>query len=199
MDNPQALTFFLSYPRCRTAWLATYLTGMGVYCFHELWRTCHTIDAVKQAMQAKGPGPVANADPTNWIFIEELVEAFPDAVFIEITRPVAEVKVSCDESYGEGDYHELWAAYERMRSYRPPSCVTIDFDQWDELTSRQLFTRASGGTLPFNQDWHDRLHQLHIQLTEARIDEDHELASHGESAHILNKIQQYAGGVAWDS
>ena len=184
-------TFFLSFPRCRTAWLSMYLTGMGVYCFHELWRTCSDIDSFRDAMESKGPGPVANADPTNLLFLDQLQEAFPDAIFIEIIRPVDDVMQACIETYGPGDYTHLIDFYARAKKlFVPNISLTVPFDEWNEQMSSKIFDMTSDGDVAFNHDWHTRMHQLNIAITHERVEEDKALAKSGEFLHMAEAAQR---------
>ena len=178
-------TFFLSYPRSRTSWLATYLTGMGVYSFHELWRDVDNIKDFKEAMLAQGPGPVTNVDASNWFFLTELREAFPDAQYIEIVRPASAVSVDLLGAYGT-DGATLLDAYEAVADELPPVVHRLEFDDWDEAESR-LIMHMVAPDLPFNEGWHRRIHQLDIQVTTARIEEDFEMARRGALDHIVRR------------
>ena len=197
--TPNPVTFFLSPPRCRTAWLSAYLTGMGVYCFHELWRTATTPTAFAEAIWAKRQhGPVANADPSNWFFVDDLQRLFPDAQFIELHRNPKDVYASLQRSYGEGPYESLLEAYERARQiHLVTKRGTYLMDWWNAETSKEIWWTASGGLLPFNEDWHQRCHEWNIQLTNERIARDWQAAELGAYAHLTERLSSYLGGMRW--
>ena len=182
------VTFFLSLPRSRTAWLSLYLTGMGVPCFHELWRDVNTIAEFKRAIEQKGPGPVANADCSNWFFVPELREAFPDAQFILIDRLHDDVWRSAHDAYG-GDLVPLWDAYARVQQHPPPLVGTISFETWDQHVSRELMALVGPG-IPFNDEWHTRLHQLEVQITPQRVAEDVEMGRTGQLTHLARRMTE---------
>lgn len=197
MTNP--VTFFLSYPRSRTAWLSCYLTGMGVYCFHELWRTTPTIEAFAEAIRAKQRmGPVANADPSNWFFVDEMAEAFPEAQFIEILRPQEAVAASLAKSYGPGEYRLLLDAYQvAMDRHQQTASAYIPYGDWDADLSQAIWMRTTGGGMLFDEEWHQRCHTLNIQLTAAQMQQDWEDAENGRLAHLTAQVSRYLGGVTW--
>ena len=187
-EHAMPVTFFLTYPRSRTAWLATYLTGMGVYCYHELWRTVASINDFKDAMDSKGPGPVANVDACNWFFLEELQATFPDAQYIVIMRDFKDVNASGMKSYG-CNFTPLEHAYRTAQQTPPVSMPVVAFDTWDEQTSRQIM-RLVAPDLPFNEDWHRRMHQLNVQVTKERIAQDMEFGRTGKINHISEHIRR---------
>lgn len=193
------VTFFLSFPRSRTAWLSVYLTGMGVYCFHELWRTCRSMEEFRQRIDEKRRvGPVANADATNWLFIKEIREAYPDATFIELQRPWPIVRQSLERHYGEGDYEYFHRASMKANelSLIVPS-AKINVGRWEAKDSLDILKLAGGTMDERNRDWHDRIHQVNIQVSQQRIIEDHGRVASGKAANISEKIMELCGGLSW--
>lgn len=192
------VTFFLSLPRSRTAWLATYLTGMGVYCFHELWRDVTNIKDFKAAIESKGPGPVANVDACNWFFLDDLHEAFPDAQFIKIERMYAEVWASMVDNYG-GDLLPLSNAYEAVKHSEISTPVSVyHFEEWTPTTSKFIWSDCCGDEIRgFNEDWHRRMHQLNVQITADRIADDLAMRDAGALPHLRERIARYARRGSW--
>lgn len=88
--------FILSLPRCRTAWLANFLTNGDAFCYHEAMRTVNSLDelAAKLSTVAGPQSTVGDADPSLVPILPQLIEAFPDANYVFIQRPAAEVQAS---------------------------------------------------------------------------------------------------------
>lgn len=198
------VTFFLSRPRSRTAWLALYLTGLGIHCFHELWRTCSTIEEVARVITAQqAGGPVANADAANWFFLDELQEAFPEAQFIELYRPDVDVAASLRHTYGEGHYEALLEAYARVESATTLSQRTVVlYDGWTPEVSRRVYELANAnwyqpGWTTDQVAWHERLHQVRVSITDERATTDLWMGETGQLQHMQQKVGQYLGGSLW--
>lgn len=193
------VTFFLSPPRCRTAWLSLYLTGMGVYCYHELWRDVGTMDDFKQAIDSH-KGAVANADAGNWFFAKELHEAFPDAQFITLSRSGFGLQESLKRSYGDKDYTSLLNAYGNVSVAlwdTLPIVSQYTFEAWTPEVSKQIWWDCRLAETPFNGAWHERMHQVEVQVTEARIVEDYHMVMRGDMKHLQRKIEACEGRSLW--
>lgn len=177
--------FVLSYPRSRTAWLATYLTHNGVYAFHEAWKYAKTVAQLRALMESKGPGPVVNVDCANWFFVKELQEAFPEARFVEIQRPWVDVVRSARDAFGEQDYDALFKRYQRAME-QPVERQVIQCDAGPERWYQLWLEIAQGQVM--DEQRHLHLHNCQIMLTEEAVRDELQLGQCGALTHITRRM-----------
>lgn len=182
--------FVLSYPRSRTAWLATYLNHGQVFAFHEAWKLVKTVTQLRRLMESKSKhgGPVVNVDCSNWFFLTELQQEFPDACYIRIDRELREVEDSAREAFGPQDYGFLFESYRRVieASAVQPSMI-VDFARWDKDESKNIWNMVTGAGV-MDQDWHRQMHDLWIQLTPDAVREELRRGEAGELLHMSRRL-----------
>lgn len=181
--------FVLSFPRSRTAWLSAWLTGAGVFCFHEAWKLADSPAQLHALMSTKGPGPVVNSDSSNVFFLPALQEEFPDARYIRILHDEDAVLASLRESYGHYDYRETMDCY-RQAFKHAPCDITLDCRHWTDESVRALW-RAVAGPRPFDQHWYDQVSGMLIQLMPEQIARDTQRVLNGELSHIITATRQW--------
>lgn len=180
--------FILSYPRSRTAWLATYLTHSGVVAFHEAWMLAKTAKQLRALMEERGDGPVVNVDCANWFFLKEIQGEFPEAKFIAIHRPYQDVAHSSRQSFGDGDYAALAANYDRVMKQPVTTEMTVEFDHWTEQVSLALWDRIADGRV-MDRHWHRHLHRCLIELTPTAVKQECEAVRGGELLHVTRRME----------
>lgn len=87
--------FVTSYPRSRTAWLATLLTWGDSFCFHDGLANIESLDELDEKFDSVPGNIVGNSDPANLLFQEALMERYSGAKWIEIIRPIKD----CERSW----------------------------------------------------------------------------------------------------
>jgi hypothetical protein len=97
-------------PRSRTAWVANYLTTGGVYCEHELLSRFRNVQECAEWMRAEATArtAVGMSDSGAVLFQDALAEALPEARWVILRRPVAEVEESFRREHGL-ELPDLWA------------------------------------------------------------------------------------------
>jgi len=180
--------FILSLPRCRTAWLSAYLTGGGIFCFHEAWKIATTARELRALMEPKGE-IVVNCDATNWFFLDAIESEFPNAVFLEIVRD--DVEHGWTEAFGPHDWTTTRATYAKARRVpRNGITLTIDFNQWTECTSRAIWDAIAQGR-PLDPHWHQQMHTFFVQVTPETLADYGAGARDGRYHHIIRQMQVY--------
>lgn len=113
-------TFFvMSLPRSRTAWFANFLTHENSFCFHEAFLQVRSPNQLRELFASTGKEIVGNSDCGNLFFVDEILDAFPDAKFIVIERPVEDVLASIRSLGPEfSDEETVWHAYDRLREFK---------------------------------------------------------------------------------
>lgn len=182
--------FILSLPRSRTAWLATYLNHGNVFAFHEAFKLVKTVKQLRVLMESKSKhgGPVVNVDCSNWFFLKELQDEFPDALYIRIDRDVAEVEASARESFGPQDYPVLFEAYHRaIEASLVRAAMVVDYARWNAEESLNIWNLVTGGDV-MDSDWHRQMHDLWIQLTPEAVREEVRMGEAGALLHLSRRM-----------
>ena len=178
--------FVLSMPRSRTAWLSVYLTGAGVFCFHEAWKHVKTAKELRSLMESKGDGPVVNSDSTNIFFLDELREEFPEAKYLRILSDERRVIESTRRAYGAFEEAKLLNAY-RSAFTGVTADLTVDYAKWTPKTSLEIWNFVSNGK-PIDPHWHEQVNGMQVRLTARQIDHDIERAGNNDFGHIQEAI-----------
>jgi len=180
-------TFILSLPRSRTAWLTVYFNGAGVPCFHDAWRHVKTIKGLRKEMEGTKSEYVVNADSSNILFYNEIKEEFPNAKFITILRNPIKVQQSLSKTYG----HVSMAVINKL--YFDILCAeanyTADYDTWDSEVSHEMFKCATDGNMLLPLRWHLQAHELKVEITRDRIENDIWHSGSGSLDHIVNRLR----------
>lgn len=181
--------FVLSYPRSRTAWLSAYLTGAGIYTFHEAWKMVRSPEELVALMDAKGPGPVVNSDCSNVFFLPEITRLFPNARYLRILNDEHAVLDSLRTSYGDHDYRDMMGCYARAFAHAPADC-TLDCRNWTEASVREAWRIMSNGTT-FDADWYAQMSGVLVQLMPEQIQTDIQRVVDGELSHIGDALTRW--------
>lgn len=171
--------FTLSLPRSRTAWLAAYLNGLGIFATHDAWRYAKQASDFREIF--RGQGVACNSDSTNIWFYDEIKREFPEAKFVKIVRDLDEVKASVERTYGYADPDVLDRWHNMVLD--ADAHITIDFDEWDSDESYRLVRYMSNRWIDPN--WHTLAHELDISITQDRAFADLEL----KAEHIAAKLR----------
>ncbi len=95
-------TFFIaSLPRCRTAWLANFLTTGNSFCYHEAMKFCPTTRDLKPLFESRAVPYVGDSDSLLPFFIDEVLEIFPNAKLVVIERDPEKVIKSLQRVFPE--------------------------------------------------------------------------------------------------
>ena len=85
-------TFFITgFPRCRSAWLANFLTYEDSFCFHEAIKQCSKITDLKDLFLSTGKQYVGNSDSAIPFFAKQVKELFPQTKWVIIERDEQDV------------------------------------------------------------------------------------------------------------
>jgi hypothetical protein len=87
--------FITGLPRSGSAWLANYLSYGNCMFLHDAWKH-GSPDEIKQKFESSSVYASGTADPANVMLLDKIDKSFPDAKWVVITRPVEEVKESCE-------------------------------------------------------------------------------------------------------
>lgn len=193
--------FVLSYPRSRTAWLATFLTGAGAPTIHEGWKYCRTAKELRMLLESFDADVTCNSDCANLFMLEEILQEFPEAKFIKIENDIERVLWSLQNSpygrYSELDLAELlqgyamaWAQAEgyRLRAER------LDMAQWGPEDSAALYRAMTGRDAA--SWWVSMMHGLNVEIRDERVALDVQRAARGDLDHILSALKRI---ITWHS
>ncbi len=156
--------FILSLPRCRTAWLANFLTFENSFCFHEGLLDCDKVSKMKSLFASTGKQIVGNSDCGNILFLDEIIDEFPDAKYVVIKRPLDEVRSELKE-IGLPDFDELTLAYsDRMLNEvkKEVDALVLDYHSLDQMACRQIWEHCIGTS--FNEPRWRMLDGLDIKI-----------------------------------
>lgn len=158
-------TFFvLSLPRCRTAWLANFLTYGESYCFHEGLIGCRKAADLAEKFASTGKQIVGNADCGNVLFLDELKRVFPESRLVIIDRNLDDVLESLVGM--DGEFHNTErveraaAALEWAKAHH--DALTIDYDDLNEQGCRKIMEHCTGQ--PFDLNRWKMLDGMDIQI-----------------------------------
>lgn len=88
------VTFMLSLPRSRSAWMAEYFKPYTSASWHCPLQQCSSIGELGMKIDAQPQGRVFIADVAALFFFQDIIERFPGAQFIVVHRPAREVEMS---------------------------------------------------------------------------------------------------------
>ena len=94
MSSYEHLTFMLSLPRSRSAWMAEFMKPYCVASLHNPLQQCASIEELGTKLDALPAGRVFVSDVAGLFFFEQLVTRFPGAQFLIVHRPAREVEHS---------------------------------------------------------------------------------------------------------
>lgn len=78
--------FILSYPRSRTAWLAHALSSGAVRCHYEASTGCVSLNDLAAKLNATAAEYAGNSDSANALMLDQILERWPGARLVVITR-----------------------------------------------------------------------------------------------------------------
>lgn len=177
--------FIVSLPRSRTAWLANYLTCGDSFCFHEGLMGCDSIKALKGKMEATRFPIVGNSDCGNILFLEEIMDEFPEAKFVFIHRSPSEVEEELSR-IGLPDNGLVAIEASRMNSYDSIGLHVEYEDLKNKSFCAEIYTYCTDQ--PFNQDRWEMLDKLDILIfVDRKIEE--------VQNHMNEAINLFQGGT----
>ncbi len=167
-----------SLPRSRSAWLSNLLTYDGAFCGHELMAEFPTPEALSQALTSSEMVFFGNADTSQSLHFERLVELMPEAKMVAIMRPVEEVMASVEKLGLPCSRERMQPFVEAMeRVADAPDVLTVNYgDLSDEGVCESIVRHCCPGI------WHDHkrcqmLQDFNIQITKPRWAELFKLAN----------------------
>lgn len=144
-------TFFIcALPRSRTAWLANLLTQGNMFCFHEALLGCSNFVGLERKFIGTGRSIVGNSDCGNALFVDGLLDTFPDAKLIVIENDIRQSIKSMQAAGIPGAYREalepIQTALDKIKERYAPlmldvrrltleACTML----WEYCGSSQLF------------------------------------------------------------
>lgn len=171
------VTFMMTLPRSRSAWLCRYLEPAAI-TFHDLLATCDSIDELGRIIDSTirvdnaQDYPLFVADTSAVLFHAQIMDRFPGARYLFVYRDLNKV------------YESLWAngmrglTRKRLRSWR-----LAQLDAWTRCNSRQEFRydvqfdlmnthlhnlwRFIGARTLFDQDYTNRMILKHVSIPAA--------------------------------
>lgn len=188
--------FVLTYPRCRTAWMATFLSGAGVPAVHEGWKYCRTAKELRNLLESFEAPVTCNSDCMNLFFLEEILDEFPNAKFIRIDTVVGRVVDSLQQSpYAEQGGTEYVAdmlyryelAWARAAQYAIHP-ETLRIDHWGPEESAALYHAMTGRSV--SPVWVEMMTGLHVEISAEQVRQDIQRAKQGDFAHITAALRR---------
>ena len=88
------LTFMLSLPRSRSAWMAEFLRPLCVSSMHNPLQQCASIAELGQKIDKQPSGRVFVSDVAGLFFFDQLLVRFPGAQYLVVHRAASEVERS---------------------------------------------------------------------------------------------------------
>lgn len=132
--------FIFSLPRSRTAWLANFLTYGETYCFHEGWIGVSTPDEMWRKMKATGRKFTGNSDSGNIMFLDEIMDEYPNAKLILIERPMNEVIRSLSDMGFPGQEEYLRRCHIDLQNLKiNASPMVVPFHLMDNGACREMW------------------------------------------------------------
>ena len=107
MTPPKQFYFVTGLPRCRSAWVANYLTWGDSICYHDAFWQTPSFAAFCEMLDTTPAMHVGHADPANLLVWEKLVKRFPNAKWIVIIRDVEETLAACQKAFGDFSKEQL--------------------------------------------------------------------------------------------
>ena len=86
--------FILGYPRTRLAWLANALTYRQSFCLFEGWIGCVSIDDLAARLVETASSRPGNSDCVNAMLLPRILERWPNARLVVVTRDTDAVATS---------------------------------------------------------------------------------------------------------
>ena len=94
MAGYEHVTFMLSLPRSRSAWMTEFMRPFVALALHNPLQQCATINELGEKIDAAPGGRVFVADVSAMFFFDELLLRFPGARYVVVHRPAREVELS---------------------------------------------------------------------------------------------------------
>lgn len=94
MSSYEHVTFMLSLPRSRSAWMTEFMRPFVALALHNPLQQCASIEELAQQIDAAPTGRVFVADVAAMFFFDQLVVRFPGAKYLFVHRPAREVEQS---------------------------------------------------------------------------------------------------------
>jgi hypothetical protein len=127
--------FFIVGPaRCRTAWLAAFLSYAGVHCHHEAVRLCEDGEGFKLLME--GAGVVGDSDSGVCLNVDWFLREYPDARYLIVDRPFSHVVESVEKHFHvkipASSWEKVFTIYSEAREKLRANARYVLFDDLHE-------------------------------------------------------------------
>lgn len=164
--------FITGLPRSRTAWLSTFLSYDGAFCFHEAMMFCGLeTEKIPELFKSTGKEYIGNSCSSISHFLDFYEKAFPDAKYVLIHRDIDDVQVETDKIFGvntkEGLITCVNALSELARRVKP---LIIDFKDLNDVKAARTIWGYCIPAIPFDEMRFKMLNDMDIQLTQAGLD-----------------------------
>jgi hypothetical protein len=150
-------------PRCRTKWIATFLSYGDWHCGHDEIRHCRSLDDVRSWLAQPCTGTIETACSAFWRLLP------PDVRVVTLRRPVAEVVASLHRGGLVFDEPGMTRFLERAErkldqiERRVPNVLALTFaDLGHEAGCARVFEHCLG--LPHDHGWWAAWHPVNIQV-----------------------------------
>ena len=100
--------FILGPARCRTAWLAAFLTCGTVHCHHEASRLAKDGSDFNNLMSIDSCTVTGNSDSAVCLDVSWFLEHYPDARFLLVDRRFSHVIKSFTQHFGVKFHNDVW-------------------------------------------------------------------------------------------
>jgi len=163
--------FFIIGPaRCRTAWLAAFLSHGTTHCFHELSRLASSLEDFHAKLNASPHTVVGDSDSGLCLNIKPILDAYPDARYLLIDRPFSHVVKSFEAYFNTRLPREAWEKLLRIYctarstvSAHPNARCVLFADLNDESTIKSVWDFCTFGSF-WRGDHYDLFKDLVIQV-----------------------------------
>ena len=154
-------------PRCRTRWLASFLSYRHFFCGHEEIRHCRSLDDVRSWFAQPWTGTCETSAAPFWRLVQRLA---PNCRIVTVHRPVGVVAASLRRAGLVFDDAVMLRALERQEAKlrqieaRLPDVLSVRFeDLVDEACCREVFEHCL--QMPHDPEWWGQLDGMNLQVS----------------------------------
>jgi hypothetical protein len=165
--------FITGLPRCRTAWLANYLSYGDTICLHDMAHHL-TFAEIEDIQRKSGCSNVGYADPALLLRWRTLIDDVPKARWLVVERDPEDVARTWDDVLGQDSRMELLAYQNELEGLKRTAggVLTVAFDDINTRLGEIERHLAPGFQCP---QWRrDMLTRLNVQKTARMIRQEME-------------------------
>lgn len=124
--------FITGLPRCRSAWLANYLTYGDSFCLHDGFYGLNDINEFPDRLRSIKANLVGCSDPALLLNWRKVKEWFPGATWIVVERDLGESIRSSEKAFGVDCRHQLLEMRYELDSLIPEcNAFRVEFKELD--------------------------------------------------------------------